>query len=145
MQPRDRDPVVVLGGGIVGCAIALHLADRGTPPILVDADRPEDGASAASFASISAFGKDPVAYYELASAGMASWSRFARRLDRDVGLRRGGQVRWTAGPAEGRQLAERVASQRLGVPDPAGVREAAPRAASRGRARPGHRGRLRRA
>ncbi len=109
MQPRDRDPVVVLGGGIVGCAIALHLAGRGTPLVLVDAGRPADAASTASFASISAFGKDPVAYYELASAGMAGWSRFARRLDRDVGFRRGGQVRWTAGPGEGRQLAERVA------------------------------------
>jgi len=109
MQASDRDPVVVLGGGIVGCAIALHLADRGMRPVLVDAGRPEDGASAASFASISAFGKDPVAYYELAGAGMASWARFAGRLGGDVGFRRGGQVRWAAGVDEGRQLAEQVA------------------------------------
>jgi glycine/D-amino acid oxidase-like deaminating enzyme len=117
MKVTDRRPVVVLGGGILGCSIALHLADRGADLVLVDAGQPAAGASAVSFASISAFGMDPVAAYELASAGMNSWARFAARLDGDVGFRRGGQVRWTADPADGARLTERVArAQAWGYP-----------------------------
>ncbi|HEV8163170.1 MAG TPA: FAD-dependent oxidoreductase [Actinomycetota bacterium] len=71
---------MVVGAGIVGCAIAVHLADQGVRPVVVDPDRPAAGASASSFASLSAFGKDPAAWYELACAGMASWSRWAERL-----------------------------------------------------------------
>jgi len=117
VNPVDRCPVVVIGGGIVGCAIALYLVDRGTNLVLVDADHPGDSASAVSFASISAFDKDPVDYYTLACAGMNSWSRFAGRLGGDVGYRRGGQIRWTAGPGDDAWLAERVArAQAWGYP-----------------------------
>jgi glycine/D-amino acid oxidase-like deaminating enzyme len=117
MKSTDRREVVVIGGGIVGCAIALHLADRGVLPVLVDTDRPGQGASRRSFASISAFGKDPVSYYELAGASMASWSRWAERLGGNVGLRRDGEVRWAADPGEGRALGERVAqARRWGYP-----------------------------
>jgi glycine/D-amino acid oxidase-like deaminating enzyme len=72
MEGTRRGPVVVVGAGIVGCAIAVHLADQGVRPVVVDPDRPAGGASASSFASLSAFGKDPAAWYELACAGMAS-------------------------------------------------------------------------
>jgi FAD dependent oxidoreductase len=90
--------VVVVGAGIVGSAIAVHLADHGIRPVVVDPDRPAQGASVSSFASLSAFGKDPVASYELACGGMASWSRWAERLGGDVGLRRDGEVRWAGDP-----------------------------------------------
>ena len=107
MEPSDRPRVVVIGAGIVGSAIAMHLAERDLRPLLVDMDPAGDGASARSFASLSAFGADPVGYYELACAALASWSRWAERLG-EVGLRRGGQLRWEADPTEGRRLAERV-------------------------------------
>jgi glycine/D-amino acid oxidase-like deaminating enzyme len=114
--PR-RGPVVVVGAGIVGCSIALHLTDRGIRPVVVDPDRPGNGASVNSFASLSAFGKDPAAYYELAAAGMAGWSRWAERLGGDVGLRRDGEVRWAGDPWEGEDLTERVArTRRSGYP-----------------------------
>jgi glycine/D-amino acid oxidase-like deaminating enzyme len=117
MEGTRRGPVVVVGAGIVGCTIALHLADRGIRPVVVDPDRPGHGASASSFASLSAFGKDPLAYYELARAGMASWSRWAERLGGDVGLRRDGEVRWAGDPREGDDLTERVArARRSGYP-----------------------------
>ena len=112
MEEQRRGPVVVVGAGIVGCTIALHLADRGVRPVVVDADRPALGASASSFASLSAFGKDPAAYYELAAAGMAGWSRWAERLGADVGLRRDGEIRWAGDTREGEDLAERVARAR---------------------------------
>jgi len=112
MEGTRRGPVVVVGAGIVGCAIAVHLADHGIRPVVVDADRPAQGASAGSFASLSAFGKDPAAYYELACAGMASWSRWAERLGGGVGLRRDGEIRWAGDPPEGDDLTERVTHAR---------------------------------
>jgi glycine/D-amino acid oxidase-like deaminating enzyme len=117
MEGTRRGPVVVVGAGIVGCSIALHLADRGIRPVVVDPDRPALGASASAFASLSAFGKDPAAWYELARAGMAGWSRWAERLGGDIGLRRDGEVRWAADPREGEDLTERVArARRSGYP-----------------------------
>jgi len=117
VEGTRRDPVVVVGAGIVGCTIALHLTDRGIRPVVVDPDRPGQGASASSFASLSAFGKDPAAYYELAAAGMAGWSRWAERLGGDLGLRRAGEVRWAADPRAGDELTERVArARRSGYP-----------------------------
>jgi glycine/D-amino acid oxidase-like deaminating enzyme len=107
MKATERE-VAVVGGGIVGSAIALHLADLGIRPVLVDAGPPGCSASALSFASISAFDKDPVSYYELACAGMGSWRRWAERLGGQVGFRRGGEVHWERDPEEGRGLAERV-------------------------------------
>jgi glycine/D-amino acid oxidase-like deaminating enzyme len=112
MEGSRRGPVVVVGAGIVGCAIAVHLADRGIRPVVVDPDVPGQGASTNSFASLSAFGKNPAAYYELACAAMASWPRWAERLGGGVGLRRNGEVRWASDPQEGRELAERVARAR---------------------------------
>jgi glycine/D-amino acid oxidase-like deaminating enzyme len=104
--------VVVVGGGIIGCSTAVHLVDRGVLPVLIDPERPGQGTSTGSFASISAFGKDPVAWFQLACAGMSGWQRFARRLGGDVGLRRAGEVRWASDPEEGRRLAREVADAR---------------------------------
>ena len=104
--------VVVVGAGILGCSIAVHLVDRGVRPVLIDPERPGQGTSTGSFASISAFGKDPVAWFQLACAGMSGWPRFAGRIGGDVGLRRAGEVRWVSDPQEGELLARRVADAR---------------------------------
>jgi glycine/D-amino acid oxidase-like deaminating enzyme len=104
--------VLVVGAGILGCSIAVHLADLGVRPVLIDPGRPGQGASTRSFASISAFGKDPCTYFQLACAGLSGWPRFADRLGGEVGLRRAGEVRWTNDPVEGRSLAQRVADAR---------------------------------
>jgi glycine/D-amino acid oxidase-like deaminating enzyme len=104
--------VVVVGAGILGCSIAVHLVDRGVRPVLIDLERPGQGASTGSFASVSAFGKDPASYLQLACAGVSGWPRFAERLGGQVGLRRAGEVRWASDPEEGRRLAALVARAR---------------------------------
>jgi glycine/D-amino acid oxidase-like deaminating enzyme len=106
------DRVVVIGAGILGCSIAVHLVDRGVRPVVIDPDRPGQGTSTGSFASISAFGKDPAAWFQLACAGMSGWSRFAGRIGGDVGLRRAGEVRFASDPEAGRLLARQVADAR---------------------------------
>jgi len=104
--------VVVVGAGILGCSIAVHLVDRGVRPVLIDPERPGQGTSTGSFASISAFDKDPLAWFQLACAGVSGWTRFAERLGGGVGLRRGGEVRFTSDAEQGRLLAGRVADAR---------------------------------
>jgi glycine/D-amino acid oxidase-like deaminating enzyme len=104
--------VVVVGAGILGCSIAVHLVERGVRPVLIDPERPGQGTSTGSFASISAFGKDPVAWFQLACAGMSGWPRFAVRIGEDVGLRRAGEVRFASDPEAGRRLARLVADAR---------------------------------
>ncbi|HZD00997.1 MAG TPA: FAD-binding oxidoreductase [Actinomycetes bacterium] len=116
-QPAARLTVVV-GGGIAGSSIALALADRGAPVVLVTRD-PVDSASALSFGSISALGEQPPAYHRLACAGMAAWHRWARRLEghAPVGFRRGGTLQWASTPAQGRLLAEQLdQARRAGYP-----------------------------
>jgi glycine/D-amino acid oxidase-like deaminating enzyme len=112
MDRNSDRPVVVIGGGILGCSIAVHLVDRGVRPVLIDPQRPGQGTSTGSFASVSALGKDPAAWFQLAAAGVSGWTRFAERLGGEVGLRRDGEVRWAADPAEGRRLAELAAGSR---------------------------------
>src|SRR6266496_1322187 len=107
MERSEHPRVVVIGAGIVGSAIAMHLAERDLRPVLVDQGRAGQTASARSFASLSAFGADPLGYYQLACAALARWSKWAQRLG-EVGLRRGGQLRWVADPQEARRLAEQV-------------------------------------
>ena len=105
MSGNDKGSVVIVGAGILGCSIAVHLAARGVRPVLIDPQRPGQGTSTGSFASVSAFGKDPATYFQLACAGGSGWTRFAERLGGAVGRRRAGAVRWAADPEEGRRLA----------------------------------------
>ena len=132
MERSEHPRVVVIGAGIVGSAIAMHLAERDLRPVLVDQGRAGQTASARSFASLSAFGADPLGYYQLACAALARWSKWAQRLGA-VGLRRGGQLRWVADPQEARRLAEQVEQARsLGYPimpvDQTGLRRLLPAA-----------------
>ena len=46
---RDTNgSAVTVGAGILGCSIAVRLVDRGVRPVLIDPDRPGQGASTPS-------------------------------------------------------------------------------------------------
>ncbi len=98
----------VIGAGIVGGAIAFHLARRGADVVLVDAGEPGMGASSHSFAWINAFGKEPRHYNELNRRSLDTWDRFARLLDADIGLRWGGQLTWATSEEDADELRSSV-------------------------------------
>ncbi len=101
--------ITVIGAGIVGSAIAFHLARRGADVTLLDAGEPGMGASSHSFAWINAFGKEPRHYNELNRRSLDTWDRFARLLDADVGLKWGGHLTWTATDGDAERLRANVA------------------------------------
>ena len=101
--------VAVVGAGIVGGAIAFHLARRGAEVTLIDAGEPGIGATGHSFAWINSFGKEPRPYGALNRRALDTWDRFARLLDADVGLRWGGHLTWAATDEDAEALARNVA------------------------------------
>ena len=100
--------VAVVGAGIVGGAIAFHLARRGAEVALIDAGEPGMGATSHSFAWINSFGKEPRAYAGLNRRALDTWDRFARLLGADIGLRWGGQLTWAATDEDAEALARNV-------------------------------------
>src|SRR5512132_4063777 len=112
---RDGDgSVVILGAGILGCSIAVHLADRGVRPVLIDPERPGQGTSTGSFASVSALGKDPAAWFQLA-AGSRERGYPVRLVDRDEPGRRRRPGRGGGGGAAAADL--RAGRRGRGGPD----------------------------
>ena len=101
--------ITVIGAGIVGASIAFHLADRGANVTLVDAGRPGMAASRTSFAWINGRDKNPREYHELNRRSQDMWHRFADRLESDVGLTWGGEMRWAVTADGGGELNSRVA------------------------------------
>ena len=97
--PSAGRHIVVVGGGIVGASIAIHLAERCAQVTVVDAGAPgEAETSQASFGWINARLKAPKVYHALSRKSLDMWSRFAQRLGVDVALRWGGQLAWIDSP-----------------------------------------------
>lgn len=101
----DR-PVVVIGGGIVGTAIAHELQLAGAPTILVERDVEPQGASAFSFASLSSFDESQRDVYLLKNHGMIAWRQWAKVYGDDLGVRFTGEIRWAESSEAGRFLTE---------------------------------------
>ena len=114
MRPKH---VVVIGAGIVGGSIAFHLAEHGAEVTLIDAGQPGHGASRVSFAWINGRDKNPRGYHELNRRSQDMWRRFADRLEGDVGLTWGGEMRWSVTADGADELRSRVAElQSWGYP-----------------------------
>ncbi len=73
--------IVVVGAGIVGAAMAYHLARRGAPVTLVDRARPASGATGRSFAWITQGLDPPEAYDRLRRLAIQDY----RRLEQELG------------------------------------------------------------
>jgi glycine oxidase len=115
--------VLIVGGGIVGCAIALRLREHGLAVAVVDRGEPGREASWAAGGilapEVEAHG--PGAFLELMRAGVARWRRFAAELRAksgvDVGYRDDGTLQLAFDDDEAATLAARVRWQReAGLP-----------------------------
>ncbi|HJR46509.1 MAG TPA: FAD-dependent oxidoreductase [Actinomycetota bacterium] len=99
-------PVVVIGGGIVGTAVAHELQLKGAPTMLVERDVEPQGASAFSFASLTSFDEPQRDVYLLKNHGMIAWRRWAKVYGDELGVRFDGELRWAESTDGGRFLTE---------------------------------------
>lgn len=87
---------IVVGAGIIGAAIAWHLAAGGARVTVVDAEGAGGIATPRSFAWINASWGNPEPYFRLRHRAMAEWRRLAAEVPAIPLSRRGG-LRWDLG------------------------------------------------
>jgi sarcosine oxidase subunit beta len=83
--------IAVIGGGVIGCSIAYHLAKRGARVTLIERDQLAAHASGASAGGVRQLGRDP-REMPLAIRSIARWHTLETELDADVEFRMGGQL-----------------------------------------------------
>lgn len=83
--------VVIIGGGVMGCAIAFELATRGVPVIIVEQREVAASASGASAGGVRQQGRD-LRELPLALRAIPRWPSLADRLGADLEYRRGGHL-----------------------------------------------------
>ena len=109
--------VVIVGAGIMGCAIAHALAERGlTDIVVIERDVIGRGATADAAGGIrQQFSTET--NIRLATASVRVWETFAERFDTEIGLRQQGYLFLLDDEAEAETFRANVALQnRLGVP-----------------------------
>lgn len=108
---------VIIGAGIMGCAIAHALAERGMTDIVVlERDQIARGSTADAAGGIrQQFSTET--NIRLARESVRVWESFAERFGRDIGLRQQGYLFLLTNPAEEPVFRQNLAlQQRLGVP-----------------------------
>jgi sarcosine oxidase subunit beta len=108
---------VIIGAGIMGCAIAHALAERGMTDIVVlERDQIARGSTADAAGGIrQQFSTET--NIRLARESVRVWESFPERFGRDIGLRQQGYLFLLTNPAEEPVFRQNLAlQQRLGVP-----------------------------
>jgi len=98
---QQQIPVGVVGGGIVGAAIALHLAEMGAHVTLFEKTAPAAGATSKSFAWINAFTTDPH-YRALRLKSINAYRELDRTFNLDITW--GGAIHWAVSLAEAERM-----------------------------------------
>ncbi len=110
--------VVIAGAGVVGCALALELAEAGRRVVVVDREEPGAGASSAAAGMLVPQGETAQAgpFLDLARASMPLFTPLAARLrdltGADVELRQPGLLHAAFDDAGAARLVESVQRQR---------------------------------
>jgi len=108
----NRAPdVVIIGGGIHGCAAAFFLARRGLRAIVIEKDRVGQHASGRSAGGVRQLGRD-FAEIPLSMAAMELWYELPDLIDSDGGFRHSAQVRVAENDADMAMLETREAEVR---------------------------------
>ena len=108
---------VIVGAGIMGCAIAHALAERGlTNLVVLERDQIGRGATADAAGGVrQQFSTET--NIRLAQESIRVWEAFPQRFGRDIGLRQQGYLFLLTDPAEEPVFRANIAlQQRLGVP-----------------------------
>lgn len=109
--------IAIVGGGVVGLAVALELADRGHAPVVLDRGAPGAEASSAAAGILGAqiedeAAPDLIATLVRARSAYAAWVRALEERTRiDVGYRASGVIRVAHTKDELDELAHRVKAQ----------------------------------
>ena len=74
----DRPRVVIVGAGIIGASLALHLKRRGAPVTVIEAASPGGIATRASWAWINASWGNPETYFRLRHRSMRDWHQLVQ-------------------------------------------------------------------
>jgi glycine/D-amino acid oxidase-like deaminating enzyme len=99
--------IIVIGAGVVGCATAFELTQRGYAVTVVEASRVGSGTSSCSFAWLNSSNKTPERYHALNVAGMKAHRALRNVLGSAPWLHDGGGLEVVAGP-EGTVLEAKV-------------------------------------
>lgn len=93
-----RPTVVVIGGGVIGCAVAWRLARRGCAVVLLEADHPGHHASTAAAGMLSPLkeAEEPGPFLQLALRSLERYPAFVDAIEGasgiNVGYRRDGRL-----------------------------------------------------
>ncbi len=93
--------VGVVGGGIIGSSIALHLAEAGARVTLFEKLAPTRGATENSFGFLNIFDPDR-SYQQLRLKSFLAWQRLDSALR--LGVTWGGYINWAGSEAEAAQV-----------------------------------------
>src|SRR4051812_26041053 len=103
--------VVIIGGGVMGCAIAYELAMRGVAATIVEQREVAASASGASAGGVRQQGRD-LRELPLALRAIPRWPGLADQLGADIEYRRGGHLTLIEDEAILPAFAESIARQR---------------------------------
>jgi glycine oxidase len=112
-----RPDVVIVGGGIIGCSIAFHLAKAGVRPLVLEktAVAAEASSGGAGLLSAQAHTDAPDSFFDLKLASRALYPGLAdelrERVDMDIEYRQLGHVVPVFAEAEAGHVSTRVAWQ----------------------------------
>ncbi len=111
MHADAATDIVIIGGGVIGCAIAYELAVRGVGVTVVEQREVAASASGASAGGVRQQGRD-LRELPLALRAIPRWQGLADRLGADVEYRRGGHLTLIEDEAHLPMLAQAVERQR---------------------------------
>jgi glycine/D-amino acid oxidase-like deaminating enzyme len=102
------DPIVIVGGGILGASLAYHLSRRGAQVTLLEKEAPAAGATSRSFAWLNAdFSKQPLHYHTLNKLGVWAYRLLEHELPA-LPVQWGGCLQWHLDELRAGQLRRQI-------------------------------------